>query len=817
MMIRLFGFLLAVVMLSVSGCSCSSSNSPGGEDGAADSPDESSNSPGTSDPLTQDELTSRDITIDVGNASPVTDQASVDVTIGSSSFTTAVTLFSDASCQTQITEVNVNQTDTVVSIPLGAVGSVTIYYTRTDTNGEVIACSASGLTLTRVGQPTFGLVYDNSVGGLENKWNYYVQAGDATLTCATNTSSPCIHAGIARKVELIGLTSCDGLSANDSVGVFRWRCLEQADRVVFESFDLGTGPGLSALIDLIEPTNFKSISVTITGGVDDITSESRNDLWDDTVTALPAPATPANLTASDTIYYRNTNLDVTGRYRFNGDRISLVTIDDATLTHNAVHTVQIIQTAASTNFLYLEADIVGNGSESLACISPAAAYFFRIHNTRMEGCGQNGYQTANSYQVVISNSIAANSGSNGISIAAGTNVNVTVQDSFISNNTVAGLVMQSGSEFYAFNNKVVNNGLNGIRFNSGSEFVAVNNVISMQATGGMNIDADDGIVVNTIAVGNDASGFEFGGLRNLGVNVTSVNNRTRGINIESGGDDATIINAITANNYDLGIEIDAANTDLYDVVSVNNRLTGLWIGGGATGGEFRGAVILGNNGVGAMDDCDGNPVGSNLDVGTCAITSLASEVTVVRNATATNSFTGLVTGGDSDNDDQAAVSGGGGQLVWDSITDFYKFSVLHRLWSTAVATTFIDETNADRCATGVNCGMWDMSLANGDLGDVDNARALLKDRFSCPTSEDTKSFAFSGATFGTLTFLENATEIVLDGYGNDNGLCESNEHCIYVRNIGAYQGHGSLVSSECDDIGSGGTIENVKLFDWSIR
>jgi len=38
------------------------------------------------------------------------------------------------------------------------------------------------------------------------------------------------------------------------------------------------------------------------------------------------------------------------------------------------------------------------------------------------------------------------------------------------------------------------------------------------------------------------------------------------------------------------------------------------------------------------------------------------------------------------------------------------------------------------------------------------------------------------------TFLVNATERLFDERGNDNGLCESDESCVYSPNIGAYQG-----------------------------
>jgi len=68
-------------------------------------------------------------------------------------------------------------------------------------------------------------------------------------------------------------------------------------------------------------------------------------------------------------------------------------------------------------------------------------------------------------------------------------------------------------------------------------------------------------------------------------------------------------------------------------------------------------------------------------------------------------------------------------------------------------------------------------------------------------------------------FLKNATEIMNDGEGNDNTLCESDETCLLTKNLGVYQGHGNIVSSAsgpsgCLNIGSGGEIENVILMEY---
>jgi hypothetical protein len=53
-----------------------------------------------------------------------------------------------------------------------------------------------------------------------------------------------------------------------------------------------------------------------------------------------------------------------------------------------------------------------------------------------------------------------------------------------------------------------------------------------------------------------------------------------------------------------------------------------------------------------------------------------------------------------------------------------------------------------------------------------------------------------------------------DGDGDDDTLCESGEDCIYNPNIGAYQGHGSLVGP-CTF--QDGTITNVGMFGYEYN
>ena len=67
---------------------------------------------------------------------------------------------------------------------------------------------------------------------------------------------------------------------------------------------------------------------------------------------------------------------------------------------------------------------------------------------------------------------------------------------------------------------------------------------------------------------------------------------------------------------------------------------------------------------------------------------------------------------------------------------------------------------------------------------------------------------------GTTTFLQHAVEILDDGIGNDNGLCESGETCLFTPNNGSYQGHGALISAGTF---TDGVITGVTLLKYKVN
>jgi hypothetical protein len=61
--------------------------------------------------------------------------------------------------------------------------------------------------------------------------------------------------------------------------------------------------------------------------------------------------------------------------------------------------------------------------------------------------------------------------------------------------------------------------------------------------------------------------------------------------------------------------------------------------------------------------------------------------------------------------------------------------------------------------------------------------------------------------------LALATEILGDASGNDDGLCESDEECLFSSNLGAYQGEGAL-SATCTN---NTTLVNVGIHAYTTN
>lgn len=134
-----------------------------------------------------------------------------------------------------------------------------------------------------------------------------------------------------------------------------------------------------------------------------------------------------------------------------------------------------------------------------------------------------------------------------------------------------------------------------------------------------------------------------------------------------------------------------------------------------------------------------------------------------------------------------------------------------------------DGVNANPAVTnGASCP----DMLRGDNSLWDSTPADEKDRAVIVSSSYTHVAEFLAGNNGLdssggscevgetchQVYLKLASEKMFDGVGDDDGLCESGEACIYTPNFGAYQGHGNLNS--CNFVNGTGTdaITGVTMY-----
>jgi hypothetical protein len=121
------------------------------------------------------------------------------------------------------------------------------------------------------------------------------------------------------------------------------------------------------------------------------------------------------------------------------------------------------------------------------------------------------------------------------------------------------------------------------------------------------------------------------------------------------------------------------------------------------------------------------------------------------------------------------------------------------------------------CKLYGNCRIFDFTLAS-------NANSVLLNHTDSLTNSNEAFIANASCPAnvnGDITLnnsngiqhLKNAIELLGDDDGNDNGLCETGERCLYTPNYGAYQGHDNLES--CTFNSNGGAITGVTMFGFT--
>lgn len=152
---------------------------------------------------------------------------------------------------------------------------------------------------------------------------------------------------------------------------------------------------------------------------------------------------------------------------------------------------------------------------------------------------------------------------------------------------------------------------------------------------------------------------------------------------------------------------------------------------------------------------------------------------------------------------------------------------LYNNWSTPTPLQIVDyslsldDTNSNF--------LYNNTDISGTSATGNNNGAAISAGQNCPTAVRGDKFAVSNQTT-PQTFLLNAWEVLDDAYneglstnaredtarhGDDDGLCEANEICLYTPNFGSYQGRGTLVECTYNDNNTG--LADIRIFGYSTN
>ena len=666
-----------------------------------------------------------------------------------------------------------------------------------------------------------------------------------------------LHGGEMHMVEVTGKSACSGLTAQDELSAFDWVCLDTTNPVRMVSSGLKTDKHLSDLIDFdgaawetnrvtvndggavygqspwskwwsnpvitdndgsdgldmtegdirivtVNPNATYTIAqnkvalvidpaVTLTGSISmdenivaasslsylwfegalDITNDNSGVNWNDVTFSVLRNITAMNADASGVLFTGSSNN----------------ILSSVTATNN---TIGVIASNTSNYNTFSEVTALNN--------SVGVKISFSSNNTLSQITATNnsyGVDLSNSSNNTLSQITALNNTTNGVWLS-NLSTNNNLSQITVSNNTDYGVLLNNDSNGNTLTQVTAANNYYGVTIRSSS-----NNIMSQVTTPnnvyGLWIQFD--ISIGTAAMNNTVSqitstnnnfGIILGKASNNTLSqVTASNNATYGVWVSVLSNNNIFSQLLAANNG-RGIYLAASHNNTFSQVTASNNIYGIDIIS-SSDNTFSGQLQVGNNSIGdcyvnvstgtnpGLDDDNVAGYDDAIHDGVCLQQGSSDFGTATSGITLANSFVGKVTVNDTTN---TSDTNGSASYPADPTTfDWSHYENLFRGWGLD-GSSFPSTNHRGQWTTG-NGRIWGWSLLNTDT--------VVLDVLSLPNGNDTLTHTWSDTS--TTTFIKNATEILDDGIGNDDGLCETSETCLYNPNIGSYQGHGALVGT----------------------
>jgi parallel beta-helix repeat protein len=660
-------------------------------------------------------------------------------------------------------------------------------------NDGTVSSAADSVTVSA----TVGLLvspyYENGAD-----WNDYVINNGTSIFNADDTeatgaetgsySEAVIHGGEMRAVAVSGLSTCTEVIAYDSLGAFMWTC-RPGDPVTVVSTGLADGVYLSDLIDFATIAwKQNTVYVDYQGELYGSTSPEQP-WWDNPVNPVDTPGT---LVEERAIYAVSSSLD--GELVIADDKVALVT-GPGVMIQGVTQEENVIQ-ATGRSFLWIEGEMMGavgsTGSSSVVYLSDVQ--YSVLHGVHASYSGtESGVRLDLSSNNLLKDVTARNNADFGVHLYYSDGVEL--DNLHLSDNQYHGIYLFQSNSNTMTGIKAYGNGDCGVRIRLSESNRVYSSRMADNGTRGLELYDSSGATVSGVTSYNNfyqgvgvTSGYD-----NVIVNVTSFNNGSSGISLASTSYNALIDLTLTNNRY--GVELTDSSYNTVDgVIAANGTYRGLGAYASSyntfsnivSASNYGYAIVLQNSSSNRFTGTlkvDNNCIvaGTFTDPGiqnvSCNTTTPSDTVTESVGSIA-DSFVGKVSS------DAMNTSDNDGWQEYSAITDWVNFESSYRGWGREgnPAYDFPDTSQSGIAGPTEGLRIWDWRLDEND--------EELLESLSVPGTSDTLTHTWST---GSVEFLRNSREIIDDGLGNDDGLCEDGEDCIFTPNIGSYQGHGTLL------------------------
>jgi hypothetical protein len=606
-------------------------------------------------------------------------------------------------------------------------------------------------------------------------------------------------------------TSCNGLTATDTLGVYAWRCEQRDGAAVFVGDRLQPGITLRTLVDA---SGFVPNRLEVRAGSRIVATSDDRPWWPNPVVST----TPSTLDAEDTVYVVPASL--AGMLAITAPGVALATLDGATIQ----------QVEISAPYAYVDVDAAANGTAAIAIKNTS---FATVGGLVTGGVPAVGLSTTTACEI-RGMRVLNNGGGNGIDIQGSRYASVfhaAIQSASF------GVYVLDSPDLRLHDVESANSSSSGVELFGASpravmtDIVAANNGFeSIQ----VNDTSDDVILVGALAAYTFDEGVLFNGVDRATIShVTAVGNEQFGVSTYLGANYASVSQINAFNNGYYGLFVRGSVWGVYGQIAVtNNAFQGARIYQNADFNTFTYAFLGGTGDTCLVDGggVDNNTVVSDLAGVVCGGDDPALKFHAVAGLTQATFLGDLVV--DDSTNAHAATLAQMQSLDASQITDWLAFDTPYRIWGTGTAADILDGTNRLDCRPGEQCRAWDVSLLPGNpFANTSGTGSTQNEPFvagqACPSAVD-GDYTFTNLRGtevagdgigdddgvceplercdGQAVFVVNARELIEDGAGNDNGLCESGEACVYSPNFGYYQGQGDpLAAGPCvfhDGIGA---------------